>query len=238
MSIPIPSLPTDNLYKFLALSGLFLALFSLFITNSSLEKLEPLVGVATVESAILDDMKKASDFRKTEISKEIDAIQNEITAFENKSIKSTASTSKDSAFESNDLTNLRNQRTKLSADLNTIRERNEDIKVELDKYSEEYFSAMEREQKLRKSVASIPTDALLTSARLGIGGFWIGISTMLLGFLFWFTRSQIHQDEILRLNKSKAEIELEKSKFELLQSKSRNDLRSNEISTHISSQTN
>lgn len=178
-----------------------------------------MVGVVDAENSILDDMKKASDFRRASLDKENEALEAKIATItkETEALSSRLTKIKNLDLSPADIAALEHELVALIADSTASRMQVENIRIMLDNYKEEYFSAMKREQEWRKSVAAIPSDALLASARFGKIGFWIGIFAMFLGFSLWFFRSQIHQDEILEFNKEKAEVELKRSKFELNQ---------------------
>ncbi|MGJ8564572.1 MAG: hypothetical protein ACSHXY_13580 [Alphaproteobacteria bacterium] len=79
MSLSIPNFPTDNLYKFMALSGLFIATFCFGTLTYSLIQTENQIDLTRVQSEHVDDM--LEDLKSGFDTKEFDA-QNQRKRFD------------------------------------------------------------------------------------------------------------------------------------------------------------
>lgn len=65
MAISIPNLPTDNLYKFMALSGLFAMLASTLVVSYDLSQLSELQGTITATSDNINMLQDLGDAATT-----------------------------------------------------------------------------------------------------------------------------------------------------------------------------
>jgi hypothetical protein len=203
----MPTLPTDNLYKFLALTGLVSLLFCVWffenrVTTASMEQLKS-SGELRLLAAEVDMLNRDV----TNYGAHLDKIENQLTnALEMQkrwkpelSLALTNLTTFSNLVTSSSFSNatIMAESERVLAEIRQIQSERDKRMGELTKrISESVIKKIEWDNKLELQIASINHLAhLWKMARLGLG-FAIVWTTV--GFLAWFWRVQIYQDRILR----------------------------------------
>lgn len=216
----IPNLPTDNLYKFMALAGLILFISALYLYESDFSKISDEIDQIHQEVAILSQdtitintltkdlderayiiydyvIEKYTDLKKTSEPKKYSKL---IKSFYSKGLPDSSSYFLYNVFYAY---SLRKPELKpLYEEYKVINDKYHDLAINFNKIRVEQKSKLARISTKNKRMMWTGT---FYSILLGIG-FIISFY----GFLFWYYKIQVHQDKLLRYSLLKEGGELEK----------------------------
>ena len=196
MSIPIP--PTDSLYKFTAITGIFITCFCFGVTNLSLNKVNS-------EAAILDEEIDLLTYRREVLDHDMSRLSEDISELE-KTLNIDDSEKTDKLKDHQDLTN------QLINDVN-IREyykflieygehilpiyaegiRHETLLSKLKEQNKE-LGFLENKIRIKKEILVKKMKVVLRQEIILAVGMIIGIIISYKGFQLWYTRVQKYID--------------------------------------------
>ncbi len=184
----IPNLPTDNLYKFIALSGVFLLILALIYPeykySQIIEELEILEGEFSkieVESDRIEDKRKA-------LKRKIENLDEKCNCGQKSIVNDSIITRKIIIEGPPELIEL-----------------SDEIQVLVDDYKELQIQQKLKliEQKTKHRIISNKSEELAEFRK--DENEYIGISflTAVIGFIFWYDRTQKYQDKLLKFQYNK-----------------------------------
>ncbi|OHB54997.1 MAG: hypothetical protein A2173_02320 [Planctomycetes bacterium RBG_13_44_8b] len=188
-------IPTDNLYKFVAISGIVILLFS-FIPRYHAHKLQ-------LKSISLKSDIKILELDKTRFKYKYSEVENKINETGNKTVKLEQEVDdifvkvKEKARDPND---LRKMNEETARKIKLIKEEWRQVENENSKLEEMIYEIKVRDTKISsereriKCILKVVTIELYT----GIGSFVCGLLMAVWGFRNWYTKLQIFQDELIK----------------------------------------
>jgi hypothetical protein len=176
--------PTDNLYKFLAISGLAVVLVSATyptylyfdLDQQSLE-IQRDTELLSFEVDQLNDISRAIDQTEARVDARMKDVDEQIEKLKRGEI------TQEAAFAANN---------QAKAEIATLREQATKLR---DKARESQRNDIDRKLKLRQY--DLLRERATTIAILGFVGIAVGLVTTVAGFSLWYSRMQRFQDEIL-----------------------------------------
>ena len=193
--------PTDNLYKFMCISGLILVLLSLMIPTWQLNKIRQSYLEQKRDLEILDLDSEMTEHREQRLTQQADEL-NKTRAILLKQVETLES---DTALKGRPLTepeqlSVKGQLEQLYTLQNQLEKKNQE-------WLEKMSAVLTAQYEQRKRLIEIryKNEAALSDARAGVAiailslftivfGFWMGRK----GFNLWSLRVQVYQDAILK----------------------------------------
>jgi|GEM_PF-4475660 len=225
--IPLPTLPTDNLYKFLFVFGIILIVASLYFVNQNIQDdKKELLNFANLANGYklkaksinrgLDAIDKSLDsltnIRNTIIKHDSVLIKqlggNAIIKHDSVLIKQLGGNKKYSKAELKGIISIeKNSNIKLKEGLKTLDFKKNDLIRLKDKWNKindtiDYYMNLSDSKERINHIGKDSDSKLLTLV------FSIGLMFTVLGGIFWYIKSQYHIDKILAIQATQMEIDL------------------------------
>ena len=171
-----PQIPTDNLYKFMALSGLALIIAFILVPGQKLLDLEKQTAQLSGEYEILEIELKERDDEFSSVHEKIEAIERKIKAVPKNSILKES------------------ERSEFIADKQTLEDAYQNAHQRLVQTKILRAKTSAKLNELKVTSSSIKA----TNRVLAVGAF-VGIFLMTYGFRLWHQRVQLLQDQLLKM---------------------------------------
>ncbi len=170
-----PNLPTDNLYKFLALSGVVVVLVSIFYPISRLGELRQKAIELAAEIKILDLESKRLTVNHSQLEREVAAFEKQLSAAE-----------KEKRPTPGDIDSIEKIHNQLRTRALKLETSNDDLQVKLVKVSAKNDQLVQLVRYVEYFV------------NVMYGGIVIGVLLAWVGFGLWYVRVQRPQDLLLK----------------------------------------
>jgi len=210
MTAMFPSLPTDNLYKFVALFGLVLVIFSFYFPNEKYAQ-------AIARAGDADRAHKLAVIRIDRKKTESQNVMNRVNATMEKLKQSekllrdgeaTLKAKQESGIPESDTQALREQLQKHNEKQAKFWEEIGEGQARLAEFTDEVSTAKVNAEADKKALEEAQSQADLWG---NVSLICVAIGTLMVvgGFWGWYTKVQVHQDTILR--KQAADVKAEKA---------------------------
>jgi len=179
----IPNLPTDNLYKFIALTGVFLFVISIFYPEYELRKIRDEIIQFNGEVILLN-------YEKENAKLKLEQIESEIKRLDEKMGNNSVSFISDSLIVRTRVIDGPDEIVNLSNRIDILLNEWTDLNQELDRKKIEIGTKSELIDSKTEDLSEI--NEVIPD--------FVGISfaIALLGFIFWYNLTQRHQDKLLK----------------------------------------
>ena len=202
MAPPVPTLPTDNLYKFIAIFGLVILVFGIAFPSEKLTRSFAQVDDAAKERGIakirimrklaqMQDAKKRIDEKAAEVNKAQKQLQDVEAALETKRQSKGLESAEDEIHA------LTEQVHQHKDNVRKYSEEIQKVKAQSDQFSDELEIEKLNMKAFDESIKELGRQIDLWGW-VTCGGMLIGTLMMGLGFRNWYTKVQVYQDAILR----------------------------------------
>lgn len=179
----LPTPPTDNLYKFISIFGLILAILGVFyIETKSLELNQEIYN--------LEREKNVFNLEQTKIERKRNYLKDKIDDFNRKADIKSNPIINDSIISWNRIISGSKELTSESNDISTLIEGLQEVEIEIEKKQVEINS--------NESIIQLKTNQDEKIFEIIDVLIPIGIILSFFGFVLWYDKSQKFQDEILK----------------------------------------
>jgi hypothetical protein len=201
--IPLPNLPTDNLYKFLFVFGIILLIASMYFSVQNMQMMTK--RALTVDSVSFDVLSNSKKIEQ--IGNRIQKLQGEITVAKQADSIYSASERIQKKHSALDVQKMNSIEKKL-ANVTSEKMRGVDTIKSLVEVNSKFTDSLKSKVDRIRSRRKIEDEEIDFYLKLTDLVFWLGLYFTVFGGIMWYFKSQRHIDRITYLQTKKLEIEL------------------------------